>query len=77
VEKPTALADNRNTKKLEDFFTVATATATATIVVVVAAATSAIAITAAATAAAATVVAECEDIRDPHIDPSLSYSLAL
>jgi hypothetical protein len=74
VEKPTALADNRNTKKLQDFFTVATATATATatiVIVVVAAATSAIAITAAATVAAATVAAECEDIRDPHIDPSL------
>jgi hypothetical protein len=73
VEKPTALADNRNAKDLQDFFTVTAAAATATAaVIIVAAATSAIAsIAAAAAAATVAVTAECEDISDPHTDPSL------
>ena len=73
VEKPTALADNRNAKDLQDFFAVAAAAATATAaVIIVAAATSAIAsIAAAAATVAVAVVAECEAISDPHTDPSL------
>jgi hypothetical protein len=76
VEKPTALADNRNAKDLQDFFAVAAAAATATaaVIIIVAAATSAIASIAAAAATATVTVAvaaECEDISDPHTDPSL------
>jgi hypothetical protein len=72
VEKPTALADNRNAKDLQDFFAVAAAAATAAVIIIVAAATSAIAsVAAAAATVAVAVAAECEDISDPHTDPSL------